>query len=87
MYILLNLFQVLSELQHFEERRVHRVTSTLKFMGTDRISLTGSDNRLLWQDRGLYTCHARSEVENEGHVVTAEDESSMSLKINGVGRD
>ena len=58
---------------------MYRVTSSLKFVGTDRVSLTGSDNRLLWQDRGLYTCHAQREFDSE--------ESAMSLEINGVGRD
>ena len=81
----MNLSQVLNEVEQFEARHVHRFTSTLKFMGTDRIGLTGSDSKLLWQDRGLYTCHALSEVENEG--LMAEDESTMSLKIDGGGRD
>ena len=72
-----------SKVEYIEERQVHRVTSTLKFMGTDRIGLTGSDNQLLWQDRGLYACHALTEVGGE----VAEDESTVSLTINGFSRE
>ena len=75
--------QVQSKVEYIEERQVHRVTSTLKFMGTDRIGLTGSDNQLVWQDRGLYACHARSEA----GVEVAEDESTVSLAINGFIRE
>ena len=76
----------MNEVQFFEERNVHRVTSILKFIGTDRISLAGSENKLLWQDRGLYTCTARSEVgDSEGDEAVAE--STMSLNVNGDGRD
>ena len=70
-------------MEYIEERQVHRVTSTLKFMGTDRIGLTGSDNQLVWQDRGLYACHARIEA----GVEVVEDESTVSLAINGFIRE
>ena len=70
-------------MEYIDERQVHRVTSTLKFMGTDRIGLTGSDNQLVWQDRGLYACRALTEVGGD----VADDESTVSLAINGFIRE
>ena len=63
--------QVQNEEQDVEHRLTHRVTSTLKFLGPERIE----GRQLMPQDRAHYTC----QFENEVKHATAE--STMLLRI------